>query len=184
MRLIGDRIIIRDLSLIDLDDFYEYGKSPNVGPNAGWKPFPNIDVAKKVLSGNILNKNVYAIALKNTHKLIGTISIYTNCLRPYKYANSIGFSLNENYWHQGYMSEAVNLIIKYLFTKTKCEIIEVGHYVDNYRSKGVIEKCGFIYDGRLSKFKVTFDGKLIDADFYSMTKEDYERKIKNERIKS
>ena len=78
------------------------------------------------------------------------------------------------------MTEAVKLMIRYVFTKTDCELLEVGHHAGNYGSKRVIEKSGFIYDGRLAKFKKLYDGRLIDAYFYSMTKEDYERKMKYE----
>ena len=74
------------------------------------------------------------------------------------------------------MTKVVKAMIGYAFTKTDCEVLEVGHHSDNYSSKRVIEKCGFNYDGRLCKFKVLYDGRLIDADFYSMTKSEYERK--------
>ena len=64
----------------------------------------------------------------------------------------------------------------YVFNKTDCEVLEVGHHAGNIASKRVIEHCGFIFDGRLCKYKKLYDGRLIDADFYSMTIEDYERK--------
>ncbi len=175
MRLISEKIIIRDLVLKDLDDYYEYAKSPEVGPNAGWKPIPNIDVARRVLSGNILSKDVFAIALRSSNKLIGTISLYNYGIRKYNKVRTLGFSLARDYWNNGYMTCCVKMMIDYVFTKTDCEIIEVGHHSDNYASKRVIEKCGFNYDGRLCKYKVLYDGRLVDADFYSMTKEDYER---------
>lgn len=184
MRLVGKRVIIRDLTFKDFDEFYSFGSNPNIGPNAGWKPFPNEDVARRVLSGYILNKNVFAIASFEDNKFMGTISIYEECLRKYKYSRTIGFSLDEKYWGQGIMVEAVNLVIDYLFTKAKCEVIEVGHHSDNYQSKRVIEKCGFNFDGRLCKYKTLYDGRLIDADFYSMTREDYERKRLYERLKT
>ena len=78
------------------------------------------------------------------------------------------------------MTEVVKLVIRYIFTKTDCELLEVGHHTDNYGSKRVIEKCGFNYDGRLCKYKKLYNERLVDADFYSMTKEDYERMMKNE----
>ena len=180
MKLVGDRIVIRDLMQRDIEDFYEYGKSKNVGPNAGWKPFPSYDVAKRILSSYIMSGETYGIALKNNNKLIGTISCYNNAIRKYNKAKSLGFSLNENYWKNGYMTEAVKLMIRYIFEKTDCEILEVGHHADNFGSKRVIEKCRFNYDGRLAKFKRLYDGRIIDADFYSMTIEDYERMMKYE----
>lgn len=33
-----ERLLLRDFEESDLDDLFEYAKSPNVGPNAGWSP--------------------------------------------------------------------------------------------------------------------------------------------------
>lgn len=175
MRLIGERILIRELAFKDQEDYYEFGKNPNVGPSAGWKPFPNAEIAGRMLSSLILGKECFAIALKENNRLIGTISIYNYGIRKYNKVKSLGFSLREDFWNQGIMTEAVKLVIEYVFTKTDCEVLEVGHHSDNYGSKRVIEHCGFQYDGRLCKYKRLYDGRIIDADFYSMTREDYER---------
>ena len=180
MRLNGDRILIRELHLNDFDDYYEYTSDENVGPSAGWKPVTSPEICKRVLSGNMLSKEMFAIEFKSEKKLIGTISIYNNCVRKYKYCKQLGFSLNSKYWNNGYMTEAVKLIIQYLFENTDTVVIEAGHHSDNYGSKRVIEKCGFNYDGRLCKYKLLYDGRLIDADFYSITKEDYERRKRYE----
>lgn len=180
MRLNGKRIIVRDLELNDLDDYFEYCGSKNVGPQAGWKPITDLDTAKRVIAGMVLQKDVFAIVLKDENKLIGTISLYNYGIRKYKYVKQLGFSLNDKYWNNGYMTETVKLVIDYVFTKTDCEVLEVGHHADNYKSKRVIEKCGFIYDGRFCKYKKLYDGRIVDADFYSMTKEDFERMKKYE----
>ena len=150
MKLVGERIAIRNLKLSDIDAYYIYGSDQLVGPQAGWKPFPNLNVAKNVLSGHIVNKETFAIVNKQNDYLIGTISLYNTALRKYNKAKSLGFSLSSKYWNKGIMTEAVKLMIEYAFTKTDCEILEVGHHSDNYASKRVIEKCGFNYDGRLN----------------------------------
>lgn len=180
MRILGKRILIRNLNLKDQADYFEYGKDPHVGPDAGWKPFPSMSIAGKVLSGVILKGETYAIVLKETKKLIGTISVYANTIRLYNKAKSLGFSLAYPYWNQGYMTEAVQLMIKYCFKHMDCKILEVGHHVGNEASKRVILKCGFTYDGRLRAFKKLYDNRLIDADFYSLTKEEFERRLKHE----
>ena len=180
MRIVGKRIIIRDISFKDDEDYYEYAKSELVGPDAGWKPVPSIEVARRVIASYILAKDVFAIELISEKKLIGTISIYNYGIRKYNKVKQLGFSLNPNYWNKGYMTEAVKLVIDYVFQRTDCEVLEVGHHSDNYRSKRVIEKCGFIFDGRLCKYKKLYDDRIVDADFYSLTREDYERKIKYE----
>jgi len=184
MRLKCDDILIRDVTFNDADDFYEYAKSEDVGPNAGWKPIPSLEIARRIISSYILSKDVFAIEYIPDKKMIGTMSIYNYGVRKYNKMRQIGFSLSKDYWNRGIMTKALKMVIDYLFSETDCEIIEIGHHVDNFRSKRVIEKCGFLYDGRFSKYKVLYDGRLIDADFYSMTKEDYERIKRYERIKS
>ncbi len=180
VKLIGNKICIRDLRFSDLDDYYEYGKDPSVGPFAGWKPFPSKDIASRVLHGQIMSKETYAIAIKETDMLIGSISLYHTALRKYNRAMSLGFSLSSAYWNQGIMTEAVRLMIQYAFEHTDCLVLEVGHHRDNYRCKRVAEKCGFNYDGTLCSYKKLYDGSIVDACFYSMTKEEYERMKKYE----
>ena len=176
MKLVGERIVIRNLRFSDADDYYEYGKDELVGPMAGWKPFPSKEISDRILTGNLVSKETYAITINN--RLVGTISLYNKAYRKYNKAKTLGFSLRSDYWNQGIMTEAVKLMIQYTFTKTDCEILEVGHHIDNLRSKSVILKCGFKYDGRFNKYKVLYDGSLVDVDFYSMEKADYERSLK------
>lgn len=176
MKIETKRLLIREISFNDVDDFLEYSSSPDVGPNAGWKPISDIELARRIIAGDILKKNVFSIVLKEKNKMIGTVSIYQeNCLRRIKQVRQLGFSLSDKYWNNGYMTEALKGVIKYIFDNTDAKVIEVGHHSDNLRSKRVIEKLGFIYDGRICMFKKLYDGRLIDADFYSMTKDDYER---------
>ena len=180
MRIAGKRLLIRDITFKDDNDFFEYAKTDVVGPDAGWKPVPSMEVARRVIASYILAKDVFAIELIEEKKMIGTISIYNYGVRKYNKVKQLGFSLNPNYWNKGYMTEAVKMVIDYLFNNTDCEILEVGHHSDNYKSKRVIEKCGFLYDGRFCKYKKLYNGRLVDADFYSMTREDYERKKRYE----
>lgn len=180
MKLKTKRLIIRDLSLKDEEAYFEYASNPNVGPNAGWKPIENMTIARRVLSGLILSNETYGIILKDEKKLIGTISLYSNSTRKWKFARSIGFSLNYNYWGLGYTTEAVMALIEYVFNKTDCEILEVGHHVGNEGSRKVILKCGFKYDGTFPKFKKLYDGRVIDAVMYSLEKIDFERMKKDE----
>lgn len=42
-----DRMILRPWNMDELDDFYEYAKNLNVGPNAGWEPHKDKEVSLK-----------------------------------------------------------------------------------------------------------------------------------------
>lgn len=42
-------LLLRPFRMSDLNDFYEYAKRPEVGPNAGWRPHPNKVHSAKIL---------------------------------------------------------------------------------------------------------------------------------------
>ena len=52
-RLETERLVLRDWSINDARDLYEYAKSPNVGPNAGWKPHDNIEESLGIIQISI-----------------------------------------------------------------------------------------------------------------------------------
>jgi len=60
-----------------------------------------------------------------------------------------------------------------LFEEEELDIISCYHYPFNIRSKRVIEKCGFKYEGTLRLASKIYDGSIYDNACYSITKEDY-----------
>jgi ribosomal-protein-alanine N-acetyltransferase len=51
--------------------------------------------------------------------------------------------LSKDYWGKGIMPEAVKAVVDYLFSKTACEEIILGHLVNNKQSERVQDKIGF-----------------------------------------
>lgn len=56
----------------------------------------------------------------------------------------LSFNMHPNYWHKGYMSEAVIEVINYLFDSGYSNII-IGYDSGNIKSKSFAEKLGFKY---------------------------------------
>lgn len=180
MKLTGERVRIRNFKLQDIDAFYDYGKNPKIGKNAGWKPFDSYQTAKNILFTNIYNNESFCICLKETNEFIGSISLYDNTFRVNIKARNLGFSLKEEAWGNGYAKEAAKLMLQYAFEKLKVDIVGCGHFVDNIRSEKIICALGFTYEGLFRKYKKLFDGTIVDAKWYSMTKTEYERIYVNE----
>lgn len=42
----------------DIHDFYEFAKSPNIGPNAGWEPHNSLEMSLGILRSIIESNNV------------------------------------------------------------------------------------------------------------------------------
>ena len=43
------------------------------------------------------------------------------------------------------------------------------------RSRRVIEKCGFVYEGTLRETFLRYDGAVFDEAMYSLTKEEWQK---------
>jgi len=168
-----ERLIMRRFYMNDVNDVYDYSSNPNVGPNAGWKPHKNKGETMAIIIEFIKGNEVWAIVDKEKNKVIGSIGLHKDRKRELKNAKMIGYVLSEDYWGKGYATEAAKRVIKYGFEELGLEVISVYHYPYNIRSKRVIEKCGFKYEGILRKASVLYDGSIYDDVCYSMTKEDY-----------
>lgn len=168
-----NRMILRPWKIDDLEDFYEYSKSENVGPSAGWEPHKNKEVTLEILKSFIEKDEVRAIVYKDNDKVIGSVGVHFDEKRDGINAKMIGYVLSEDYWGKGLMCEAVNGVLEHLFKEEKYDIISCYHFPFNIRSKRVIEKCGFKYEGTLRLSSEIFDGSVHDDVCYSITKEEY-----------
>ncbi|CRZ35581.1 putative acetyltransferase [Herbinix hemicellulosilytica] len=170
-----ERLILRPFTETDLDDLYEYAQSPNVGPNAGWKPHESPDESKAILKDFMENDEVLAIVWKENNKVIGSIGLHNDVFRSIDNVKMMGYVLSEDYWGRGITTEAAKAVLKYAFTDLGLYMVTIRHYPFNIRSKRVIEKCGFAYEGTLRYCARIYNGNIYDVVCYSMTKEEWEK---------
>ena len=172
------RLYLRPWMLTDLEDFYEFVSDEKVMPAAGSLVIKTREEALKDLRGRMENALAYAIVLRENNKVIGAINYQKDVHRPNSVrSRSIGYELNSEYWGHGYMPEALDAMVKNAFENTDTEVLSIGYMNGNERSRRVIEKCGFKFEGIVRKCFRSADGKLQDDHSYSMTSEDYfERK--------
>ncbi|HLR35211.1 MAG TPA: GNAT family protein [Tissierellales bacterium] len=168
-----ERLILRAWGLEDIDDFFEYAKDPDVGPNAGWKPHESKEESLAILENFIEGDEVWAIVDKETGKAIGSIGAHEDDKRRDINAKMIGYVLCQDYWGQGLVPEAVNKVLEYLFNDEKVELVSCYHYPFNKRSKRVIEKCGFKFEGTLRYSSKIYNGKVYDEYCYSILRDEY-----------
>jgi len=167
-----ERLILRGWRLEDLDDLYEYAKSPDVGPNAGWTPHFSRDESLSALRSFIEDDDRWAIVLKDNGKVIGAIRLYPDENRgkfsEKKSARLINYVLSPDFWGKGYMTEAVKRVIRYALEETNTELLTAFHTPESIRSKRVIEKCGFEYEYTIEQGYQNYDGRLLDSVCYSI----------------
>lgn len=172
-----NRLILRPWEERDAEELYEYAKNPKIGPRAGWKPHSSVEESLDIIHMFQESEDVWAICLKETGKIIGSISLDQDGQRNLSVddCRNLGYVLSEEFWGQGFMPEACRVVLQYGFEQLGLQVIGVNHYPDNLQSKRVIEKLGFEYNGTLIMASQIFDGSIRDLCCYSMTKRQYEK---------
>jgi ribosomal-protein-alanine N-acetyltransferase len=88
-----------------------------------------------------------------------------------RYTAEIGYFLGEEYWGRGIITEALTAVTWYAFDTNELNRIYAMPYEWNTASFRVLEKSGYILEGRLRRaaFK---DGQVIDQLLYAVTRKD------------
>lgn len=144
-----ERLVLRPFCATDLDDFYEYASVEGVGECAGWRHHESKDKSQEILCRFIDEDKTFAICLKESGKVIGSLGIEKYGMEDaltefdgYR-GREIGYVLAKDHWGKGIMTEAVSAVIDYLFDELDLDFLTCGYYDFNSRSARVQEKCGF-----------------------------------------
>ena len=169
-------LILRNYTMNDLEDYWEYVSQPNVGPRCGWEPYTSKEAAKERLEYECGRPLQFAIELKSTGKVIGSIEVMEpkrDCTTTDN-AKELGCLLNENYWGKGVMTEALTSIVKYCFDDLRVEEVVAGYFEPNVGSGRVQEKAGLVPFGRIENYITWYlTGELCDCILNRIGREEY-----------
>lgn len=118
----------------------------------------------------------WGITLKGENKVIGSIGYVR--MNKENYRAEIGYLLHSDYHGKGIMQEAVAAVIDYGFTDLGLHSIEAIIHPDNKASAAVALRAGFTLSGSFKDYTF-FEGRFIDADFYSLLVYDWKPIAKN-----
>ena len=148
--LYTERMILRPFEEKDLEDLYEYASVPGVGECAGWHHHENMETSRMILQMFMEGRHTFALTDRETGKAMGSLGLET----PSHYAAEedretfgceIGYVLGKPFWGRGLMTEAVKEAIRFCLQELHMDWITCAHFMENDRSRRVIEKCGFTY---------------------------------------
>ena len=147
IRIETERLILRPWTREDLEDFYAYSSIEGLGQMAGWIPSKSMEESSVILDIFIREKKTFAIELKASGRVIGSLGIEEPDPDPEKemLGREIGYALHKDHWGQGLIPEAVKAVISWCFDTPHYDFLTCSHFDWNHQSKRVIEKCGFRY---------------------------------------
>jgi ribosomal-protein-alanine N-acetyltransferase len=112
----------------------------------------------------------WGITLKGTNRVLGSCSFHH--FDSGFHRAETGYELNRAYWGQGIMKEAVSAILTFGFNELGLHRIEAIIDLANERSKGLLLKLGFTYEGFLRQ-RYYFRGHFEDEHFFGLLKDEW-----------
>lgn len=146
--LSGERIFLRKFKLTDAPVLLKWGRQPRYHKLAGFEQYRTLAAAQKGAQEYSKRPNSFALCLKQNQKVIGIVELYERGMDERSgllKTKEIGFLLDQKYEGQGYMTEALRLVIQLAFTKMRQLEIWAGVFTGNKRSAQLLQRLGFKY---------------------------------------
>lgn len=151
--LYTDRLILRRLTLDDLETIYQLRSNPELMkyiPRPLIKDFEEAKAHFETIEEKI-EANVginWGIALKETpQKVFGIIGHYR--ISPENHRSEIGYMLLSEFSGKGFASEAIDAVLNYGFQELNFHSIEAVIDPNNVASEKVLIKCGFVKEAHI-----------------------------------
>ncbi len=178
LRLKTQRLTLREFEETDLADVMAYNNRPEF---YRFLPMPEQDetTTKAFIQQCITNqqqtpRRIFQLAIILQDQVIGAVNLRN--IDPANKALEIGYSLNPEYWGNGYALEAVQEMLTFGFEKLAARRITATADIENEKSQRTLERLGFVREGKLRDFsnvrgawKTHFLYAMIQADFEQRT---------------
>lgn len=150
-----ERLLLREFSVIDSENFYRLNENPNVIKYTGNTPFKTIEEARFFLENyNDYSENGFgrwAVLNKKNSEFLGWCGL--------KYdkgsdETDIGFRFFEEQWNKGFATESAKACLDYGFKTLKLKSIIGRAMLKNEASIQVLKKIGLVFEKEFD-----FDGE-------------------------
>lgn len=163
------RLKLRRADLNDVNELFALRSDPNIMKYIPRPVATSLEEATehfKMMDEKISNNEMinWAITLKDNPKMIGTIGYFR--MKPEHYRAEIGYMLLPDFHGKGYVTEAINGVVDYGFTKMGLHSIEAMIDPENIASAKVLEKCSFVKEAHFKENEF-YNGEFIDTVIYS-----------------
>ena len=173
-----DRLILRPLRAGDVDAvqriFPQWELVKHLHAGVPW-PYPDdgaaVNLAQCLEDRAQGLKFYWAITLKGSDELRGRIDLWP--FDPQR-RDCRGFWLDPEVWGQGLMTEAVRLVLPFVFNTLGLHRVHAAFLPNNAASRRVLEKSGFREEGYAENY-LQIDGRWADHVMFGLTREYHDR---------
>ena len=166
------RLLLRRFEVKDAQAMFEnWTSDPEVTRYLTWPPHENVEVTQGLLQNWVHQydgADYYSWAIvskEHGSQPIGSIAVVAHDDSVAK--ATVGYCLGRNWWHRGYMTEALTAVIRYLLEEVGMNRVEAYHDPRNPHSGCVMKKCGMTYEGTLRQSDRNNQG-ICDASWHAI----------------
>ena len=170
--LTGERVVLSPVREADLPAFYE--AHVEIRNRGAYFPLGVVSESTwkaRFAQNGLWERDEGTLLIRNRDgQLVGHIEFFT----PVDYwdAFELSYQLYDDvHAGHGYTTEAVQLLVDYLFGAKKKHRIQLVIVPDNAASKRIAEKCGFVYEG-LARGAFFNAGRNHDVAVYGLLRTD------------
>lgn len=165
-----ERLTLRRFTIEDAENmYYNWASDPEVTRYLTWQPHKSVEETAEILqqweAGYSKNEFYqWAIELNDIEQPIGSISVVS--LNEDVQSAELGYCIGKSWWHQGYTTEAVEAVIRFLMAEVGAGRVWSQHDVANPNSGEVMKKAGMDYEGTLRQSLKDNQG-IVDSAIYA-----------------
>lgn len=174
-------IELKKIEDVNIDEVFSIYDNDKVFKYCGIIPKHNLETVKKMIGHferdyNKRSRVKWGVFRKNPdNKMVGIIEAMDFDQKVNKV--TIGYFLAEDFWGFGYATEAVRLLLEFLFVNVDINRVHAEVMPENEASKKVLVKNGFIKEGLLRQAALWSGKGIVDLEIYSILKVDYIDKV-------
>lgn len=166
------RLVLRRFRETDANDvFANWSGNPAVGPYVSWSPTDSIEKSTDMLLEWIsayADQAYYKWAIEYKEEAIGFVEV-----RPRLYSYELGYLIADSFWGQGFATEAVEAVLKFVFEECHFHKVFAMYATMNPASGKVLRKMGMTSEGTLRKQYPLKEGGFCDLHIFGILAEEW-----------
>ena len=171
LRLETQRLLLRAPEKGDAPPMRELWQQEFVRRYNCFGKLPSVEEAEEILARDPGSQLI--LVRQADGAALGHIGMEKDALRYGVLSFSLDYYLGEESSRKGYMSEALERVLKYLFHQRGAEAVSARAFTENAASAGLLEKLGFTREGTLRRAVRNFEGQAFDDAVFSLLREEY-----------
>jgi [ribosomal protein S5]-alanine N-acetyltransferase len=182
LQLQSERLLLRNLTETDLDDFLAYRSDPEVARYQGFEPYDRQQAADFIASQKNKAFGIpgewlqLGIIEKESNRLIGDCAVKLQEHEPR--IAELGCTISPSFQKKGYAREILLRLMRFLFEENEIHRIVETTDAENISSIKLLESIGFRREGYFVE-NIWFKGNWGSEYQYAMLKTEWDRNIKD-----